>query len=324
LPLLQKRMQSEIAREFRYSTLLGILDYHFGWDRTATKRESGKRLRPLILFLSMEACGGSWKAGLPAACAIEFLHNYSLIHDDIEDQDEYRHGRKTVWQKYGLAEAINAGDALYGLAFLQMKYLPKEVRPEKRLSIFKIFSKAATQLTIGQAADIDFEDRRNISLEEYWRMVKGKTAALFQASTEIGSYLGEADKKTITAFSKFGLNLGLAFQARDDLLGIWGDPKDTGKPTGSDLIKKKKSLPICFGLQKDSGFRRLYALEESNTTHIQNETQLLAKIGAYDFTLGEIMKYSTKARSLLTKSGNKNIAVDALLELTDSLNVGKV
>jgi geranylgeranyl diphosphate synthase type I len=314
-------MQSEISREFHHSSLLDILGYHFGWDRNATKKESGKRLRPLLLFLSLEACGGSWKVGLPAACALEFLHNYSLIHDDIEDQDEYRHGRKTIWQKYGLAKAINAGDALYGLAFAQMKYLPGDILPERALSIFTVFSKAANQLTIGQAADMDFEDRKNIFLEEYWRMVKGKTAALFQASAEIGSFLGEANAKTVHAFSNFGLNLGLAFQVRDDLLGIWGDPKETGKPTGSDLIKKKKSLPICFGLQKDIQFRKLYAMEESDSLHVQNETQVLAKIGAYDFTIGEIKKFTTKAIRQLTQTRIKNKGMDALLELTDSLNV---
>jgi geranylgeranyl diphosphate synthase type I len=317
-------MQSEIVREFRNSTLLDILDYHFGWDRNATKKESGKRLRPFLLFLSLEACAGSWKVGLPAACAMEFLHNYSLIHDDIEDQDKYRHGRKTVWQKYSLAEAINAGDALYGLAFSQMKYLPEGVHSEKAMPIFKIFSKAATLLTIGQAADLDFEDRRYITLEEYWKMVEGKTAALFRASAEIGSYIAGADLKTITAFSDFGLNLGLAFQAEDDLLGIWGDPKVTGKPTGSDLIKKKKSLPICFGLQKDNGFRKLYALDDPNPDYIQNETELLADIGAYDFTLGEIKKYSYKARSLLIKTGIKNAAIDSLFELADSLHGRKI
>ncbi len=313
-------MQSEIAKEFRNSNLRDILDYHFGWDRSASKKESGKRLRPLLLFLSLEACGGLWKEGLPAACAIEFLHNYSLIHDDIEDQDEFRHGRKTLWQKYGLAEAINAGDALYGLAFAQMKYLSDKASPTANLSIFSMFSKAATQITIGQAADLDFEERKNITLGEYWQMARGKTAALFQASTGMGSILGKVDSKANNSFSNFGLNLGLAFQARDDLLGIWGDPKETGKPTWSDLIKKKKSLPICFGLLNDGRFRKLYALEDTTSIHIQDENLVLAEIGAYDFTVSEIKKYSTKARTHLLKTGIRNQSIDALLELMDSLN----
>jgi len=324
IPFLQKRMQSEIAKEFRNSTLKDILEYHFGWDRSASNKESGKRLRPLLLFLSLEACGGSWKKGIPSACAMEFLHNYSLIHDDIEDQDEFRHSRKTVWKKFGMAEAINAGDALYGLAFAQMKYLPGEISPAKSQSIFTIFSKAATRLTIGQAADLDFEKRKNISLGEYWQMVRGKTAALFEASTGIGSFLGGADAKNNLAFSDFGLNLGFAFQARDDLLGIWGDPKETGKPTGSDLIKKKKSLPICYGLQKDGRFRKLYAQEVSTSFHIQEETRVLAEIGAFEFTFGEIKKYSLRARTLLMKTGINNESINALLEFSDTLNARKI
>jgi len=313
-------MKSEIAHEFHNSALQDILDYHFGWDRTKTKKESGKRLRPLILFLSLEACGGSWKDGLSAACAIEFLHNYSLIHDDIEDQDEYRHGRQTVWEKYGLAEAINAGDALYGLAFTQMKYQPTEAFRDQYLSIFTIFSKAATELTIGQAADMGFERRKRISLEEYWRMVRGKTATLFQASAGIGSFLGGANATIKKAFSNFGLNLGLAFQARDDLLGIWGNPTETGKPTGSDLINKKKSLPICYGLNKDDQFRKMNAEENRTISHIQAETKVLAGIGAYDFTIQEIKKFSSKARTQLMQTGIKNESLDTLLELADTLN----
>ncbi len=201
-----------------------------------------------------------------------------------------------------------------------MKYLSDKASPTANLSIFSMFSKAATQITIGQAADLDFEERKNITLGEYWQMARGKTAALFQASTGMGSILGKVDSKANNSFSNFGLNLGLAFQARDDLLGIWGDPKETGKPTWSDLIKKKKSLPICFGLLNDGRFRKLYALEDTTSIHIQDENLVLAEIGAYDFTVSEIKKYSTKARTHLLKTGIRNQSIDALLELMDSLN----
>jgi geranylgeranyl diphosphate synthase type I len=314
-------MHSEISQTFGNSTIASILNYHFGWEGISKRKENGKRLRPILLFLCLEACGGNWRNGIPAACAVEFLHNYSLIHDDIEDRDEIRHGRSAVWKKFGMPAAINAGDALYGLAFSQMKSFPRSVSLKVVRSVYSKFSNAASQLTIGQAADLNFETREKISLAEYWQMVEGKTATLMQTSTAIGSILGRADAKTINAFSNFGLYLGMAFQARDDFLGIWGDSVKIGKPAGSDLIRKKKSLPICFGLENDIAFWKLYTKGDNSSSNLKKESILLSSDGALDFTIGEINANISRARDHLEKTRIRNELMEQLTDLLDSLNI---
>ena len=225
--------------------LHSMLAYHLGWEGENTgPNASGKRVRPLLVLLTCAATGGDWQCALPAAAAIELIHNFSLIHDDIQDQSELRRGRLTVWKKWGMPQAINAGDAMFTLAHLANLRLKETVSPEAALQAAAILQQTCLELTQGQYRDISYESRRELTIEDYWPMVSGKTAALIAASTEIGALAAGATPNVCTAYHQFGRSLGLAFQVQDDLLGIWGDTALTGKSTESDLVTGKNSLPV--------------------------------------------------------------------------------
>ena len=234
-----------------------IINYHFNWgDGEKRNHKGGKRLRPLILILAAECVGGESERALPAAAAVEFIHNFSLIHDDIEDRDEFRHGQETAWKKFGVEKAINAGDALFSLAFLclaQQKGAGEEI-----LELIRILSSTCAMLTGGQDMDLEFETRQDISIDAYMTMVRGKTASLFEACCEMGALIGGGTKEQQAALSVMGNRLGLAFQIRDDWLGLWGDPVKTGKKAGNDLITGKKTLPILFAIQKQPELHHLF------------------------------------------------------------------
>jgi geranylgeranyl diphosphate synthase type I len=226
--------------------------YHLGWsdahfiDRPS---DTGKRIRPLLCLISCEAVGGDWRRALPLAAAIELVHNFSLIHDDIEDQSEERRGRPTVWKLWGLAQGLNAGDGLFMIAHLALDRMPHQGLPtDVCQSVNTTFDAMTLALCHGQFLDLQYEARLDVTQEEYMRMVRGKTAALMSASTRLGAMLGTRDEDRIQAFGQFGENIGLSFQIADDILGIWGEPSVTGKSTATDILSKKKSLPVILGL----------------------------------------------------------------------------
>ncbi len=233
--------------------LYQMMQYHLGWlDATLAPLEtpaSGKRLRPLLCLLACEATGGNWRLALPAAVAIELVHNFSLIHDDIEDGDAVRHHRPTVWRLWGQAQGINTGDALWALARCAFHgLLERGLEPEVCLKALAWFDRAGLALCTGQYLDMAFESQGEVSLEAYLEMISGKTAALLEASTAIGATLAGANDDATREMASFGRSLGLAFQMTDDLLGLWGDPAVTGKPVASDLWAHKKTLPIILAL----------------------------------------------------------------------------
>ena len=208
----------------------------------------------MLVALATAASGGSWEKALPAAAGIELIHNFSLLHDDIQDNSETRRGRATAWTIWGVAQAINAGDGMFILANLAMGDLSKNYPAELALQAERIFQEACLNLTRGQHLDIDYETREKVDAGDYWTMIGGKTATLIAASMEIGALLGGADEDIRLAYRDFGHYLGLAFQVQDDILGIWGDEAVTGKSAASDLIERKKSLPVLFGLEKGGEF----------------------------------------------------------------------
>jgi geranylgeranyl diphosphate synthase type I len=206
----------------------------------------GKFVRASLALLSASAGGADERVGLVGALAIEFIHNFSLIHDDIIDGDVERRHEPTVWAKYGVGPAIIAGDALSTLAFqvLLDDTTPERVRAASRLA-------SATQaMIVGQAEDIASERQLSLSVEECLRMEAGKTGALLSCAASIGAILAGASDETIAALSDYGDHLGQAFQAIDDMLGVWGEPSVTGKPVGNDLRLRKKTLPICIANSK--------------------------------------------------------------------------
>ena len=236
-----------------YEAYYGMFRYHLGWTNTnfaETRTDSGKRIRPLLCLLSCEAVCGDWQRALPVAAAIELAHNFSLIHDDIEDVSDERRGRQAVWKVWGLAQGLNAGDGMFVLARLALdKLCERGLSGDKCSAVSCIFDAATLSLCQGQFLDLGFESRLDVTVDEYIQMIRGKTAALMSASTRLGAMLGTDDTKLIKALAGFGENIGLAFQMTDDILGIWGDPSVTGKSAATDILSKKKSLPAITGLQ---------------------------------------------------------------------------
>jgi geranylgeranyl diphosphate synthase type I len=234
-----------------------MLAYHLGWEGEGAGLEArGKRIRPLLLLLTCASAGGEWQQALPAAAGVELVHNFSLIHDDIQDNSPYRRGRETVWKLWGIPQAINAGDAMLALAHLGIMRLEQSASPEVAFRAARILQLACLELTKGQHLDLAYEASQRLPLDEYWTMVTGKTAALLAACTELGALVAGIPDECRGHYRDFGLNLGLAFQAQDDLLGIWGDAALTGKSAESDLLAGKKSLPIVFGLNQEGDFAR--------------------------------------------------------------------
>ncbi|MGV9315903.1 polyprenyl synthetase family protein [Streptomyces sp. NPDC003691] len=224
-----------------------VAAYHFGWidaQGRPADGDGGKAVRPALALLSAEAAGAPPEAGVPGAVAVELVHNFSLLHDDLMDGDEQRRHRDTVWKVHGPAQAILVGDALFALAnevLLELGTV-EAGRATRRLTT------ATRKLIDGQAQDISYEHRERVSVEECLEMEGNKTGALLACAVSIGAVLGGADDRTADALERYGYHLGLAFQAVDDLLGIWGDPVATGKQTWSDLRQRKKSLPVVAAL----------------------------------------------------------------------------
>lgn len=230
-----------------------MLAYHMGWldERLQPSGESGgKRFRPLLCLLSCDAVGGDYWSALPVAASIELLHNFSLIHDDIEDHDESRRHRPTLWAMWGEPLAINAGDAMLALSGLAA--LSVSDRPQ----IAQGLQETALSLTEGQFLDMSFEKAVQVSVEEYRRMIQLKTATLIAYSCEAGARMGKGTPEEIAALHGFGENLGLAFQIYDDILGIWAATVDTGKAEAQDIANHKKTLPVVLAMSRARGVDR--------------------------------------------------------------------
>ena len=260
LPSAFDRYRSAIDAEVRSALatytapLYDMLRYHLGWiDAQGRPADgtAGKALRPTLCLLACEALGDGYAQALPAAAAIELVHNFSLIHDDVQDDDRERRHRPTVWAIWGKPQAINAGTAMRVLASLTLLRLGDHGVPaEVQLEAQRLLDESCLRLIEGQYLDISFEGRLDVGLDEYLQMIGLKTAALISCALEVGALLAGSDRSTREAFRELGHNLGLAFQIRDDVLGIWGDEAKTGKPAGSDIRRRKKSLPIIYALER--------------------------------------------------------------------------
>jgi geranylgeranyl diphosphate synthase type I len=228
-------------------TSAAIASYHLGWTDVGgapTPGGGGKAVRPALATLSAQAAGAPAQVGIPGAVAVELVHNFSLVHDDVMDGDTERRHRPTVWAVWGTASAILTGDALLALA---QEVLLDSVSPH-RAAAARLLAKATRHLIRGQVQDVAFERREDVTVAECLDMVSGKTGALLSVSAAIGAVLAGAPAEVVDALSTFGAQLGIAFQLVDDLLGIWGNPETTGKPVFSDLRSRKKSLPVTYSL----------------------------------------------------------------------------
>jgi geranylgeranyl diphosphate synthase type I len=280
-----------------------IVGYHLGWwDELERPIEggSGKAIRPTLTLLCAEAMGASWKAAMDAAVAVELVHNFSLIHDDIIDGDATRRSRSTVWSVFGVGTAILAGDALLALATQVLADSPAAVaqRAAGRLST------AVQEMICGQAVDIAFERCAAVSLHECVVMATRKTASIMSCAGELGALFAGAGESRTAHIRRFGQHLGLAFQIVDDLLGIWGDSSVTGKAVGADLYTRKKSIPVVAALAAGGTagreFARLYhRAEPLDEAAVRTAADLVEQAGGRRWAQAEADRQLCSALSCL-------------------------
>jgi geranylgeranyl diphosphate synthase type I len=297
-----------------------IAGYHFGWWDAGGKPvrgDQGKALRPALVLLCAQAVGGDAEAAVPAAVAVELVHNFSLLHDDVLDGDDTRRHRPTAWTVFGIADAILAGDALLALA--------SECLAECSLAFnaggVQLLSRCVAELCHGQSMDLSFERREDIELGECWEMIGGKTGALFGCSCSLGALTGGATALQAKLLREFGCHFGRAFQLADDLLGIWGDPRVTGKPVYSDLINRKKSLPVTAALNSGTApgheLAELYRCGQPFAPGaLAHVADLVERAGALDWARRTAADEMEMAAECLVAADCRPEAAVALSELT--------
>ncbi|HEX8007722.1 MAG TPA: family 2 encapsulin nanocompartment cargo protein polyprenyl transferase, partial [Trebonia sp.] len=255
-----------------------ITGYHLGWwdaHGAPAEADSGKAVRPTLTLLAAEAVDGDVAAAVPAAVAVELVHNFSLLHDDVMDGDATRRHRPTAWSAFGVSQAILAGDAVLALAF---DVLASSGHPLAREGVSALGA-TVQELLNGQSFDVEFEDRAEVELAECLSMASGKTGALMACACALGGLFGGGTAAQVEHLRAFGDRLGLAFQLADDLLGIWGDPKVTGKPVHSDLANRKKSLPVVAALTSGTAAgRELAAIYRRDDVLSEEELTLAADL----------------------------------------------
>ena len=290
-----------------------MLEYHMGW---IDNQAQGKRIRPLLLMLVHQIIAGDWKFIVEAGSAIEMIHNFSLIHDDIQDHSEVRHNRPTLWKQVGVAQAINAGDALFTLGLKKLWDLAEAFDANLVRKSYLILNQTCLRLTQGQYLDLDFETRALVTVDDYLEMIGGKTSTLLAACTQIGAVLAKAEPEVELAALNYGMNLGLAFQLVDDDLGIWGSPEETGKSAASDLLDAKKSFPILWGLATDNPFAHRWYRGPINPQEAAEVAVLLEATGARQATHTKADEYTRQALDSLAQFAGSSPEAALLEDLT--------
>jgi geranylgeranyl diphosphate synthase type I len=304
-----------------------MLRYHMGWVEAdgSPASHTGKRLRPALCLLACEALGGDAGRALSLAAAVELVHNFSLIHDDVQDRDRKRHGRDTVWAIWGEAQAINAGDALLAIAHRAMASSVDAGLPANAaVRAAGLLAERTLEMVEGQVMDLDFEGRIDVSQEEYLAMVSRKTGALFDASLALGAVAAGASLAVIDAMGRGGRSLGIAFQARDDALGVWGDEGRTGKASGADIRRRKKSLPAVYAFaQADAGQReqlgRIYGRDDVSETDVEWVLQLMDAVGAQQYCAAVAGEHREAALRELDSTGIAPEGASELRQTADFL-----
>lgn len=322
----------EITRSPHHSleTYYGMLHYHLGWANAELKpiqTASGKRLRPLLCLLSCQALDGDPHQALPAACAIELIHNFSLVHDDIQDGSQTRRGRRAVWDIWGMNQGINVGDGLFALAHLALHRLSgRNVPPSRQLAASLALDRACLALCEGQFADMAFEGRMDVDLDQYLWMIRHKTAALVAAATQVGAILATDNAHTIKQCYQFGEHLGLAFQIQDDVLGTWGNEQVTGKSAASDIRDRKKTLPVVYALNQPHNRQAAHRLSDLyarqaplDEAAIQAVLDILHTVDARRHAEEMALSYYHLALQHLEETGLDRAAQAHLRELASSL-----
>jgi geranylgeranyl diphosphate synthase, type I len=287
-----------------------VVSYHLGWcDATGAPAtvNGGKAIRPGLALLGAEAAGAEQETALPGAVAVELVHNFSLVHDDLMDRDLTRRHRPTVWALWGDAVAVLAGDAMLSLAHEVLL----DCGSPRAVAAQRVIAVATRELIRGQAADTAFANRSDVTLGECVDMAQGKTAALMSASAAIGAVLAGAPESVTDVLACYGAHLGMGFQLVDDLLGIWGRPEVTGKPVYSDLRSRKKTLPVTWTIENGGrAGRRLAAwladaerAEAAGNDELAAVAQLIENGGGRGWTLEEARRQAALAADAVMQTG---------------------
>ncbi len=304
--------EAEIARlvQDRDQSTHGLYEmvrYHLGLDGSGAP--TGKRMRPLLGLLAYASIAGDYQAALPGAAAVELGHNFSLVHDDIEDGDRERRHRPTLWALHGIPQAVNTGDAMFSLSRIALHRLTDIGFPDgKVLRLMRLYDETCLRLCEGQYIDIwTSEHADTMSVELYFDMIGRKTAALIAASIEAGALLATDDDTVIARYRGFGWALGIAFQLNDDLLGIWGAEHATGKAP-SDVVHKKKTLPVIYAFEHATAADRarltaLYALPAPTDDEVAEIVAILDRAGAHEYTRDQARRYRDEALAELDAAG---------------------
>src|SRR6476620_11646204 len=287
--------------------LYEMVRYHLGLDGSGARTR--KRMRPLLGLLAYASIAGEYRPALPGAAAVELGHNFSLVHDDIEDGDRERRHRPTVWALHGVAQAINTGDMLFSLSRMALHRLTDlGFSDAKVLRLMRLYDQTCVALCEGQYIDIaTSESDEMMSVDLYFDMIGRKTAALIAASIEAGAVLATDDDEVIARYRAFGWALGLAFQLNDDLLGIWGAEQSTGKQA-SDIARRKKTLPVIYafehaGPEDRARLLELYAREAPTSDELDEIVRILERVGARDYTRDTARRYRDEALAELDAAG---------------------
>jgi geranylgeranyl diphosphate synthase type I len=297
--------------------------YHLGWldqdlvpmGPAERRRHGGKRLRGVLTVLACEAAGGRGGAAAPAGAAVELIHNFSLVHDDVEDNDEERRHRPTVWKLWGVPHAINVGSSLQAMVDVSVLRLAAHHPAETVLQVFQVMTRGIVLMTEGQYLDMAAQDRETMSEAEYFRMTGGKTAALIEAALRSGAILGTSDEGRIEALAQFGRSFGLAFQCRDDYLGIWGEPALTGKPVGSDIIQGKRSLPVVHALAAAAGEQAVHLRDALGDRDVPAVLRVLDELRTADWVRARVEDHTREALTALERAGARNPYGEAIGEI---------
>jgi geranylgeranyl diphosphate synthase, type I len=304
--------------------------FSFGWsdERGAPLAVGGgKALRPALAVLAAESVGAPARVAVAGAVAVELVHTFSLVHDDIMDGDEQRRHRATAWKVFGRGPATLAGDALLALALDVLARGAEEIHPTTRADAIGLLSSAMIELVNGQAADLSFESRPwlgpdAVSVEEYSEMAARKTGSLLGCACALGALFGGAEAEVVAAMSEIGGHLGTAFQAVDDVLGIWGDPEITGKPVFGDLRRRKKTLPMIAALTAAGGSAEKLAdllsapldVPEAEWT-LRRAVSLITEAGGRSFTVSRAQFHLDEALKILDEVGVDAVATAELTAL---------
>jgi geranylgeranyl diphosphate synthase type I len=283
----------------------------------------GKRLRPFLVLKSCKLVGGREEDAIPTAVALELLHTFTLIHDDIMDEDEKRRGLPTVHTKWGVPTAIVSGDLLFAKVYETIiKHTDLEhVSPKRILQVLRNISEATVTICKGQTLDMMFEHKRTISEKEYFEMIQAKTAALFETSAKCGGILGGAKESQVTLLGKYGHCAGIAFQLIDDVLGLTANEKALGKPVGSDIREGKRTLIIVHALKHASRSQRKKILEtlgnsSSSPTKTKEIVDLVTSLGSIKYAEDKAKEYIEESKKALTNFSDTEER-EALISLAD-------